>query len=379
MDQHSVDIQLMTRALELARCGQGHVEPNPMVGAVIAQGSRIVGEGAHREHGQAHAEVEAIAAAGSAARDATLYVTLEPCCHTGKTPPCTGAIIRAGLSRVVAACRDPFPIVDGEGITQLREAEIQVEVGLLKDQALALNAPFIKLIEKSSPWIIAKWAMTLDGKIATRSGDSRWISGDASRAVVHQLRGRVDAILIGSGTALADDPLLTARPAGPRIADRIVLDSTASLPVTHKLAQTAREIPTWIVTGPDASQENSQRLAECGCEVYMCCSDDRQQRLEELLAELAGRRITNLLVEGGSRLLGSLMDLGQIDEVHAFISPKLIGGDKAFTPIAGSGVETIADAIHLDNRTVDFLGDDIHIHGRVRPVMQHACGSQRNR
>ena len=216
MQQHDLDCWHMRRALDLAARGQGAVEPNPMVGCVIAQGAEIIGEGWHRQFGADHAEVEALRMAGDRAAGATLYVTLEPCCHHGKTPPCTRAVLAAGVRRVVVAAGDPFPQVQGGGIAELRAAGLDVELGLLETDSRRLNAPYLKLVESGRPWIIAKWAMTLDGKIAARGGQSRWISNPQSREVVHKLRGRVDAVLVGRGTAVRDDPLLTARPPGPR-------------------------------------------------------------------------------------------------------------------------------------------------------------------
>ena len=218
MQQPEIDLWHIRRALELAARGQGAVEPNPMVGCVVAQGAEIIGEGWHRRFGQAHAEVEALQMAGNRAAGATLYVTLEPCCHQGKTPPCTEAVAASGVRRVVIALRDPFPQVQGGGIAAFQAAGLTVEVGLLGAEAARLNAPYLKLVETGRPWIIAKWAMTLDGKIATHTGESRWISNPRSREIVHALRGRVDAVMIGRGTAERDNPLLTARPAGPRTA-----------------------------------------------------------------------------------------------------------------------------------------------------------------
>src|SRR5438876_10929485 len=219
------DWHWMRRALELAEGGRGYVEPNPLVGAVLVRDHQLVGEGWHQRYGEAHAEVHALAAAGPAARGATLYVTLEPCCHIGKTPPCTEAVMRAGIERVVAAMVDPFPQVAGRGAALLRDAGILVEMGLGEAEARRINAPYLKLLATGRPYVHAKWAMTLDGKIATRTGDSKWISNEASRRIVHTLRGRMDAIIVGIGTVLADDPLLTARPAGQRTAVRVVLDS----------------------------------------------------------------------------------------------------------------------------------------------------------
>ena len=238
----------MARAIELAALGRGSVEPNPMVGCVIARGAEVIAEGYHRQFGGAHAEVEALAVAGVRAAGATMYVTLEPCCHWGKTPPCSEAVIRAGLARVVAAMPDPFPKVAGGGLTALREAGIAVELGVLESDAEQLNAPYLKRLRTGQPWVIAKWAMTLDGKLATRTGSSRWISSERSRELVHDLRRRVDAILVGRGTVVADDPLLTARPPGDRTALRIILDRLARTPLDAKLVTTSNQMgPTLII------------------------------------------------------------------------------------------------------------------------------------
>ncbi len=256
----SIDETWMRKAVELAERGRGHVEPNPLVGAIIVRDGRAVGEGWHQQYGQAHAEVNALAAAGDAAHGATLYVTLEPCCHHGKTPPCTDAVLHAGIARVVAALADPFPLVAGQGAARLRSAGVAVEFGVCADLARRQNAPYLKLLAAGRPYIHAKWAMTLDGKIATRTGDSQWISSDASRRVVHELRGRMDGILVGIGTALADDPLLTARPPGPRTATRVILDAQARLPLDCRLVRTAREVPTLIATTPAAPAETVAAL-----------------------------------------------------------------------------------------------------------------------
>jgi diaminohydroxyphosphoribosylaminopyrimidine deaminase / 5-amino-6-(5-phosphoribosylamino)uracil reductase len=363
------DAQFMLRALDLARRGLGYVEPNPMVGCVIVADGQVVGEGWHQRFGGPHAEVEALTKAGERARGATMYVSLEPCCHHGKTPPCTEAILAAGLKRVVVAMRDPFPHVAGGGLKRLAGAGIDVELGLNETEAQQLNAPYLKLVTTGRPWIIAKWAMTLDGKIATRSGYSKWISGEAARQVVHQLRSRVDAILIGRKTAQLDDPLLTARlenDSPPRVATRIVLDSMAGLPSFSQLVRTAPQHPTLIAAGPDASEKDLRRLAAAGCEVLPFAPPSRYERLIQLLDELGRRRMTNVLVEGGSNLLGSLFDAGQIDEVHVFIAPKLFGGIRARSPIRGAGIEQISDALTLEGRQMQMLGDDIYLSGRIK-------------
>ncbi len=271
-----------------------------------------------------------------------MYVTLEPCCHQGKTPPCTRAVIAAGLHRVVVAMRDPFPSVAGGGIAALEAAGLNVEIGLLEGDAQSLNAPYLKLLATGRPWVIAKWAMTLDGKIAARDGSSRWISGEASRRVAHRLRGRVDAILVGRGTAEKDDPLLTARPPGPRTATRVVLDTHARLNSGSQLVRTARQTPVLIAVGQESTAADRARLESVGCEVLVCRGDTRQARVEQLLDELGRRRMTNILVEGGGTLLGTLLDGGQIDEIHAFLAPKLLGGATAPSPVAGEGIGQIA-------------------------------------
>jgi diaminohydroxyphosphoribosylaminopyrimidine deaminase/5-amino-6-(5-phosphoribosylamino)uracil reductase len=365
-DSH--DATAMSRAIELARRGAGRVEPNPQVGAVIAArdaagGLRIVAEGWHAEFGGPHAEAVALRAAGASARGATLYVTLEPCCHVGKTPPCTEAIIAAGLARVVIAARDPFPAVNGGGIAALEKAGQAVEVGLLEAEATRLTAPFRALVERHRPWVIAKWAMSLDGTLATGTPEDRWLSSAESRAIVHGLRGRCDGILVGVGTALADDPLLTARPAGPRTPLRIVLDSTARLPLTSQLVRTARDTPVLIAVGPDAAPERFAPLRAAGCEIWQGSDRCRETRIKALLAELGRRRHTTLLVEGGPETLRHFFAANLVDEVWTFIAPRIVGGGTA------SALPTLHDVPPIDIEHVDHPGSDIFIRGTVRPRM----------
>ena len=364
-DLAEIDAWHMTRALALAALGQGYVEPNPLVGCVVAHGAETSGEGWHHRYGEAHAEVEALAIAGARAAGATLYVTLEPCCHQGKTPPCTRAIIAAGIRRVVAAGGDPFPRVSGGGFAELATAGVAVEVGLCQAEAERLNAPYLKLQGTGRPWVIAKWAMTLDGRIASRTGDSRWISGEESRRIVHALRGRVDGIVVGRGTVDTDDPLLTARPAGARIATRIVLDRRASLKSDSQLARTARDVPVLVAAGSESSAEERRRLEAAGCEVFVCLGETPAERFDGLLLELGRRRMTNLLVEGGAQVLGTLFDARAIDEVHVFIAPKLLGGAAAQSPLAGAGLATMAEALHLTDVQVQQVGEDVYLHGRL--------------
>jgi diaminohydroxyphosphoribosylaminopyrimidine deaminase/5-amino-6-(5-phosphoribosylamino)uracil reductase len=360
------DAALLQHAIELAWRGQGAVEPNPMVGCVIASAAgEIVGEGWHQKFGGPHAEVFALQQAGERARGATAYVTLEPCCHHGKTPPCSDALLQAGIARAVIAMADPFPKVSGGGISQLRCAGVEVEVGLLESESRRLNAPYLKLLRHARPWVIAKWAMTLDGRIATRTGSSRWISGEASRALVHALRGRVDAIIVGSGTARMDDPLLTARPAGPRTAVRVVADSNASLANESQLVRTACEAPVLIAAGPEASSANIDRLRGAGCEVLVLNAEDANARLYLLLEELGRRRMTNVLVEGGAKLLGAMFDGQLVDEVHTFIAPKIVGGVDAPVPIAGRGIAEMSKALALQHVQWQMLGDDLYLRGTL--------------
>lgn len=367
---HELDAWHMARALELAARGRGAVEPNPMVGCVIAHGAEIIGEGYHRRYGGPHAEVEALNVAGSRAAGATLYVTLEPCCHFGKTPPCTQAILAAGIRRVVAAMSDPFPQVAGRGADELRKAGLDVEVGLHEAAAKKLNAPYLKLLRTGRPWVIAKWAMTLDGKLATSAGDSRWISNEASREIVHQLRGRVDAIVVGLGTARADDPQLTARPSGLRAALRVVVDDQAKLGLDSQLVRTARESPVLVYVSSAAPAERIDDLRDAGCEVVVSSATSRADRLETLLTEFGDRRFTNVLIEGGTTLFGEFFDRDLVDEVHVFIAPKIIGGKRAASAVGGAGIPAMVNALKLDDVETKILNGDVYVAGRVsKPQM----------
>ena len=355
----------MLRAIDLARRGEGRVEPNPMVGCVLVRDGRVVGEGFHKQFGAPHAEIHALTAAGSLAHGATAYVTLEPCCHVGKTGPCTQALISNGIARVVAATSDPFPAVRGGGFTALANAGVKVEVGLCGDEANDLLRPFRTRVELGRPFMLAKWASSLDGRIATRTGDSRWISNEASRRVVHVLRGRMDAIMVGIGTALADDPLLTPRPTGLRTPERIVLDSEARLPCSHQLVRTAKELPTTIVAGPVAPNDRLRALEQAGCRIERIDTADRMQRLAAFLKSAAARGITNVLCEGGGQTLGSLFDLNAVDEVHAFIAPVLLGGPSGSQPLQSIGVEFAEQACRLVDAAVQQLDGDIYVRGRL--------------
>lgn len=346
------------------------MEPNPIVGAVVVANGLCVGVGHHERFGGPHAEVVALAEAGSRSRGATLYVTLEPCCHYGKTPPCTNAILEAGIARVVAAMRDPFPHVAGNGIARLREATVAVDVGVAEDSARRANAPYLKRVTTGRPFVIAKWAMTLDGKTAVGSGDSRWISNPRSRALVHELRGRMDGIVVGVETAIADDPQLTARPAGPRQAVRIVLDSAARLPLDGQLVRTARDVPVWVAVSGRAPEERHTALAAHGCKVLRFPGVSRVPVLP-LLDELGQSGLTNLLIEGGGTVMGSFLDVGEVDAVDVFLAPILEGGDHRFTPVRGKGTALMSEALRLDQTVVNQVDGDVRVQGLVaRPWLK---------
>lgn len=364
----ATDNMFMRQALALAEQGRGYVEPNPLVGCVIVREGQVVGAGYHEQFGGPHAEVQALADAGTRADGSALYVTLEPCCHFGKTPPCSRAVIAAGVKRVVAAMRDPFPKVAGGGFAELAAAGIEVVSGVLQTEAEELNAPYLKLIRTGRPWVIAKWAMTLDGKIATYTGQSKWISGPESRAIVQQLRARMDAIIVGRRTAELDDPLLTARlesgsPA--RVATRVVVDSVASLSLSSQLVRTASEVPVLIAASTSASPDKVLQLQAVGVEVVRLPGESPESRLLQLLDELGRRRMTNVLVEGGSQLLGSLFTAQQVDEVHCFVAPRIFGGAGAPGPIGGEGTASPELATLLSRPVQRQVGDDIYLHGRI--------------
>jgi diaminohydroxyphosphoribosylaminopyrimidine deaminase/5-amino-6-(5-phosphoribosylamino)uracil reductase len=334
-----------------------------MVGAIVLDSAGVeVGSGWHRKFGGPHAEVHALEEAGERARGGTLIVTLEPCCHWGKTPPCAEAVIRAGITRVVAAMADPFPRVAGGGLKLLRDTGVEVEVGLCEGEARRLNAPYLKLLKTGLPWVHLKWAMTLDGKIATATGDSRWISSEESRRKVHELRGYMDAIAVGRATVVADDPLLTARPPGPRVPARIVITASGDLPERCKLRETAREFPTIVFTSPDGGAKLVGWKRD-GAEVLGISSDGNRLSLPDVLQELGRRRFTNVLVEGGAGLLGSFADAGLADEFHAFIAPKIIGGEAARSAFGGRGVAKMADAWKIEAFSALPSGDDVYLHG----------------
>jgi diaminohydroxyphosphoribosylaminopyrimidine deaminase/5-amino-6-(5-phosphoribosylamino)uracil reductase len=356
------DVQWMRIALLEAKKGRGLVEPNPMVGAVVVREKRVVGSGYHERFGGPHAEINAINQAGGAAEGATLYVTLEPCCHHGKTPPCTDAIIASRISRVVIAMTDPFPVVNGRGLSALEASGLVVNTECEAAAARALNAPYLKRVTTGMPFVVAKWAMTLDGKTAVSSGDSRWISSDQSRTLVHELRGRMDGIVVGIGTVDSDDPLLTARPPGPRLPARIVLDSAGRLPISSQLVRTAREVPVLVAVSDRATKSSRKRLSDHGCEIIAVPGTGRVN-VGSLLTELGRRGMTNILVEGGGRVVGSFLDEGHVDAIEAFVAPVVEGGDHARSAVRGKGREFMGDSLRLRDVDISQVGGDVLIRG----------------
>lgn len=355
----------MRRALRLA--ARGYTYPNPMVGCVLVRDGEVVGEGWHPAAGQPHAEVFALRQAGERARGATAYVSLEPCAHFGRTPPCADALIAAGVGRVVAAVVDPDPRVAGKGLARLRAAGIPAEAGVLEDEARRLNEAFFHYHATGGPLVILKAATTLDGKIATRTGDSKWITGPRARAWVHRLRARVGAVLCGVGTVLADDPLLTARFRGaPRQPLRIVLDPRLRTPPQSNLARTARESPVLVVTTDAADPVRAKTLHDCGLEVLRLPAETNNQLpLGLLLAELGRRGIQSVLVEGGGTTYAAILEGRLAHRLHWFVAPKLVGGRDAPTAVEGLGVARMADAVALREITIRRLGPDLRIDGEL--------------
>ena len=351
----------MRRALELALRGEGKVEPNPMVGAVVVRGGRIVGEGYHRRFGGAHAEPEALKKAGARAKGATLYVNLEPCmAFPGKkTPPCAERLAASGVKEVVVAMKDPHPGISGKGIRLLKKAGIRVVTGILEKEAAELNAPFIKFQSTRLPYVIAKWAMTLDGKIALASGDSKWItSAEARNHARRELRSRVQAIMVGSGTALRDNPSLSAPRGNPL---RIVLDSMAHLPLDSKLVGTCDSQRTMVVVSTSAPEDRVRALRKAGCEII------RQEvmDLRVLLEVLAGEGIRKVLVEGGSDVHAAALEDGLVDEVWAFVAPRIAGGGDSKSPVGGTGVPRMSAAIPVENWEMEPIGRDVLLRGKI--------------
>ena len=356
-------MEYMKRAMALAQAAVGKNSPNPSVGAVVVKDGRIVGEGATLPPGEGHAEWVALREAGDAAKGADLYTTLEPCSIQGRTAPCTDAILRAGVARVYASILDPNPKIDGRGVAQLRGSGVEVHLGEGAREAEVMYEGFAKFITTGLPFVTAKYAMSLDGKIATFEGDSQWITGAASRRLVHERRRASDAIMVGVNTALRDDPRLTARDDGGNVERqplRVVVDGEGRTP-TH--AAMFREPGKTLVATCRASEEAVVRLVEAGAEVVSFPDRDGYVDLEELLEELGRREVVNLLVEGGGTLMGSLFDQGLVDKAWAFIAPKIVGGRDALSPVEGRGVGLISRALSLRCPQVERIGDDVLVTG----------------
>lgn len=361
------DLEYMRRAIMLAERGAGFVNPNPMVGAVIVKGGKVIGEGWHERYGEWHAERNAFKNCTGDARGATLYVTLEPCCHHGKTPPCTDAIIEYGISRVFVGMRDPNPLVAGKGIALLREVGIEVFVGMEDEAIREQNKVFLKYISTRRPWVALKTAMTLDGKIATWSGDSKWITGTEARAYVHELRHRLMAVMVGIGTAVADDPLLNCRIEGRGVRQpiRVIVDSNARLGLESQLVKTAREYRTIVAHTRFAVEEKLEALRKTGVETLYCEEKEGRVDVDNLLVLLGQMGVDSILLEGGGSLNYSFLSGGFTDEVYAFIAPKIVGGEKAKTPVEGIGIDKMANAITLERTDVLSLGQDLLVKFRV--------------
>jgi len=357
----------MQRALSLARLAQGRTSPNPMVGAVIVKDGRVVGEGYHRRAGGPHAEIHALRQAGEAARGATLYVNLEPCSHYGRTPPCTQAIIAAGIAEVHMAMLDPNPLVNGRGRDQLEAAGIRTYVGQREAEARELNEAFIKYITTGRPFVTAKFAMSLDGKIATHTGQARWITGSEARRWVHQLRDVTDAIMVGVNTVIADDPCLTTRleKADVRHPLRVIVDSRGRVPLTAKVLDPDLPGQTLVATTELMPGEMREQLRRWGVEVLVLPDQGERVSLPHLLDALGKREVTSLLVEGGGTLLASFFEQRLVDKVLAFVAPLIIGGRGAPTPVGGQGVARLSQALRLERVRVEKVGTDVLISGYV--------------
>lgn len=358
----ALDEHMMRRALMLARKGWGWTNPNPMVGAVVAKDGVIIGEGYHEAWGEPHAERNALAACTLPTQGATLYVTLEPCCHTGKQPPCTDAVVTAGISRVVVGSPDPNPLVAGKGIAALRRAGIAVVEDVLRERCDALNPVFFHFMRTGRPYVVSKWAMTLDGKIATHSGDGRWVSCEESRADTHRLRHRLSAVMVGIGTVLADDPLLTARCEFPaRQPLRVVVDSRLRIPPESQLVRTAPDVGLLVATATATESEKAAALRAAGAEVVSLPRPDGQVDLAALVHLLGTRGIDSVLVEGGGTLQEAMFRTGLVDRTIIYLAPKVVGGAGALSPVEGTGIARMADALELSHPMVESIGDDLKI------------------
>ena len=354
----------MREALRIARHAEGRTSPNPLVGAVVVRDGKIIAQGWHRKAGTPHAEIHALNMAGELSRGATLFVTLEPCSHFGRTPPCARAIVDAGIKKVVAAMSDPNPKVAGRGFEILRAAGVEVEVGLLENEARKLNEVFLKWVTQKLPFVTLKFACSLDGKIATVGGESQWISCEESRKFSHGLRDINDAILVGIGTVLADNPSLTTRLVDGKNPVRVIVDSNARIPLDAKVV-TDKSARTILATTSNAPPEKISALKNCGVEI-LTAGDGQRVDLKFLMRELAAREITSVLVEGGGTIHFAMLEAQLVDKIFSFVAPKIIGGSNALTAVAGAGFEKLSDAVNLENFSAQKIGTDLLLSGYVR-------------
>ena len=362
--------EYMRRALELARKGEGHTSPNPMVGCVVVKDGRIISEGYHEKYGEFHAERNALTRCTEDTAGADLYVTLEPCCHQGKTPPCTDIIIEKKIARVFVGSMDSNPLVAGKGVQILRDHGIYVETGILDAECRKLNEVFYHYIATKTPFVVMKYAMTLDGKIACATGDSKWVTGEIAGTQVHRMRGRYRGIMVGIGTVLADDPMLNCRVEGGVDPVRIICDSNLRIPTESQIVKTASDIETIVACSQEAleserKQEKIRRLKEAGIQI-IGTEGAHGVNLVELMKKLGGQNIDSILLEGGGTLNASALEDGIVNKVYAYIAGKLIGGMDARSPVEGMGIDRMADAITLQNVEIEKLGDDFCIVGYVK-------------
>jgi diaminohydroxyphosphoribosylaminopyrimidine deaminase / 5-amino-6-(5-phosphoribosylamino)uracil reductase len=361
LDEMSTDRIYMKRALELAKKGTGFVDPNPLVGAVIVKDNKIIGEGYHMKYGGPHAEVNAINHASESVKGATMYVTLEPCAHYGKTPPCASLLIKHELARVVIASLDPNPLVAGRGIQMLKDAHIEVEVGVLDDENKQMNKAFFKFIQSKKPYVIMKTAMTADGKIATVKNESKWISNEHSRQYVHHMRHQMMAIMVGINTIKHDDPMLTSRLSNQNVKQpiRIILDTKLEIDEQTKVIKTAKEIPTILFTTEQNQKDKINQLTNKGVQVFHTKTAYDEVDLNDVMTILGQLNISSVLLEGGSNVNFSALRDGIVDEVYCFIAPKIFGGKFAMTPVGGKGVEHVSDAFSLNLTDVIKFDQDV--------------------
>ena len=366
------DRQYMKMALELAQKGMGFTAPNPMVGAVIVKNGRIIGQGYHRKYGGLHAEREALAACTEEPKGASIYVTLEPCCHYGKQPPCVNAILEAGIRRVIIGSSDPNPLVAGKGIRILKDHGIEVTENILKEECDKLNEAFFYYIQNKKPYVVMKYAMTMDGKIAAYTGESKWVTGEAARIHVQEQRLKYTGIMVGVGTVLADDPMLTCRLENSRNPVRIICDSHLRTPLTSKIVRTAKTIPT-ILASSSKDQQKIKNYEELGCQVLYVPEKNGHIDLNRLMELLGAAKIDSILLEGGGSLNWSALESGIVQKVQTYIAPKLFGGEEAKTPVEGKGFPDPASAVLLKNSEMIRLGDDFLIESEVKRNVYGNC------